>query len=42
MLALGVLTRDGVAVAASLVTLVLSVAALAALVMFADFLLGPG
>jgi hypothetical protein len=40
MLSLGVLTRDGVAVAASLVMLALSIAALVAIVWFADFLLG--
>ena len=40
MLSLGVLTRDGVAVAASLVMLLLSIAALVAIIWFADFLLG--
>jgi len=42
MLSLGVLTRDGVAVASSLVMAALSIAALVAIVWFADFLLGPG
>ncbi len=42
MLSLGVLTRDGVAVAASLVMMAVSVATLVAIVAFADFLLGPG
>jgi hypothetical protein len=42
MLSLGVLTRDGVAVASSLVVMALSIAALVAIVIFADFLLGRG
>lgn len=40
MLSLGVLTRDGVAIAAALAVMALSVAALVAIVAFADFLLG--
>jgi hypothetical protein len=40
MLSLGVLTRDGVAVASSLVVMALSIGALVAIVIFADFLLG--
>jgi hypothetical protein len=40
MLSLGVLTRDGVAVATSLVVMALSIGALVAIVIFADFLLG--
>jgi hypothetical protein len=40
MLSLGVLTRDGVAIMASLVVMALSIAALVAIWIFADYLLG--